>query len=130
MSNNFMQGLQQGANDDANSIGRAIVEAITELRTSMDTLNDSINTLFGNTQTTGSFTMGAAASTVVPQSAILTTSRVFLIPTNAAAATLVGSVESPYISAKSAGVSFTVTCASGAASGTETFDYVVINPLS
>lgn len=77
--------------------------------------------------TTGTCTLGAAASTVVSEAAVTAGSIIFLFPTNAAAGTLVGSAKSPYISAKSAGVSFTVTTADGAAAaGTETFNYLVI----
>jgi hypothetical protein len=119
MQQNFMAGLQAGQNDDANSIGRAIVENLAQL-------NTLFTTFLGFFAIAGSFTMDAAASTSVAATVVTANSRIFLVPTNAAAATLVGSAESPYISAKSAGVGFTVSTASGAASGTETFDYIVI----
>lgn len=78
--------------------------------------------------TCGTFTMGAAASTVVAEAEVTATSFIFLMATNAAAGTLVGSTESPYISAKSAGVSFTVATADGgSAAGTETFSYLLVN---
>jgi hypothetical protein len=77
--------------------------------------------------TGGAFTMGAAASTVVPNALVTASSLIFLQPTNAAAGTLVGSAECPYVASKSAGVSFTVTTASGAASGTEQFSYLIVN---
>lgn len=85
--------------------------------------------LFGNT---GTFTWnGAAATTVVANTSILANSQVLLIPTNAAAATLMGSNECPYVSSRSTGASFTVATAAGtAAAGTETFFYVVIPPAT
>lgn len=75
----------------------------------------------------GTFTMAATATKVVADVNILATSLVQLFPTNAAAATLMGSAKSLYVSAKSAGVSFTVATADGTvAAGTETFSYRII----
>lgn len=77
----------------------------------------------------GSFTMTAAATTVVTQTAVTANCRIFLASTNAAAGTLVGSAKSPYISVKTVGASFTVATANAAsAAGTETFDYVIVIP--
>lgn len=79
---------------------------------------------------TGSFTFPAAATTTITEPAITATSIVQLIPTNASAATLVGSAKSPYVSARVAGTSFTVATASAAAAaGTETFTYILTNPV-
>lgn len=76
----------------------------------------------------GAFTMDAAASKVVSNGGVTANSRIFLMPTNAAAATLMAGANSLYISAKSAGVSFTVaTAGGGAAAGTETFNFLVLN---
>ena len=81
--------------------------------------------------TCGSFTMGAAASTTVAQALVTANSFIFLMPTNAAAATLVAGSSSPYISSKSAGVSFTVATAdAGSAAGTETYNYLLVNLTS
>lgn len=78
---------------------------------------------------TGTFTCAAAATTTVTQTAIRATSVVLLTPTNAAAGTLMGGVKHLYVSALTVGASFTVATASGgAAAGTETFSYVVVNP--
>lgn len=77
----------------------------------------------------GAFTMAAAATTAVSDVNIAGNSVILLIPTNAAAATLVGGTKSPYVSARSVGVSFTVATASGvAAAGTETFNYLIFSP--
>ena len=78
----------------------------------------------------GSFTLAAAATTTVTNSKVAANSIIVLMPTNAAAGTLMGSAKSLYISARSAGVSFTVATAAGTnAAGSETFDYQIINPV-
>lgn len=77
----------------------------------------------------GTFTLAAAATTTVPQTATTSLSNIQLTPLNAAAATLMGSAKSLYISARTNGASFTVATASaGAAAGTEQFQYTMINP--
>lgn len=121
MTGNFMSGLQQGANDDANSIGRAIVENLAQL-------SALFSAYLGVSGIAGSFTLAAASTLVVPQPLVTASSFLFLQPTNAAAATLQGSNEHLYISARSAGVSFTVATGAGtAATGGETFNYLLIN---
>jgi hypothetical protein len=77
----------------------------------------------------GAFTCAAAATTVVPQTAVMATSIILLSPTNAAAGTLMAGATSLYVSARTPGTSFAVATANGgAAAGTETFSYVIINP--
>lgn len=84
---------------------------------------------FTGRQTFGSFTFAAAASTTVAQSAVQANSSIVLSPTNASAATLVSGTHSPYVSAISPGVSFTVSTAdAGSAAGTETFAYLITTP--
>jgi hypothetical protein len=76
----------------------------------------------------GTFTLAAAATTVVPQTATESTSLITLTPTNAAAATLMGSAKSLYVSARTQGASFTVATANAtSAAGTETFAYSMLN---
>lgn len=118
---NGFGGGYPSSSDDAISVARAIVDNLAQL-------NRLFATFLGVSGIAGSFTLPAAASLVVPQALVTATSKVFLMPTNAAAATLQGSAESLYISALSAGVSFTVTTGAGtAATGGETFDYLLIN---
>ena len=79
---------------------------------------------------TGTFTAANAATTVVTDANVLSTSTIVLMPTNAAAGTLQAGTTHLYISARTAGTSFTVATASGAsAAGTETFQYAIFNPL-
>jgi len=76
----------------------------------------------------GTFTAGAAATTAVTNTSVTAASIIFIQPTNAAAATLMAGASSLYISARAAGVSFTVATAdAGNAGGTETFNYLVLN---
>jgi hypothetical protein len=102
--------------------GASLVENISKLI-------QTLSTILPFSGTFGSFTCSAAASTTVPQPAAAANSFIVLMPTNAAAGTLMGSTRSLYVSARTAGTSFTVTSASGvAASGTEAFSYILINP--
>lgn len=106
--------------DDLATNGKLII-------TQLGSIYSALVNIFRNT---GTLTLAAAATTTVTNTAVAATSRVLLIPTNAAAATLVGSTKSPYVSTVTAGASFVVSTASGvAAAGTETFFYVVITPV-
>lgn len=120
----FNQGQGTGgASDDMITVGRAIVQ-------NLSLLNATLGTYLGITGAAGSVTLGAAATTVVTQSVTKATSRIVLMPTNAAAADLVNSAASPYITSKTNGTSFTIATADGnAAAGTETFDYILVNPV-
>lgn len=114
-----------------NQVLGGIITALGDNNTDLVTALTAIATAITNTwpRVTGSFTCGAAATTVVSETDVTVNSLIFLSPTNAAAGTLQGSVESLYISAISAGVSFTVATAAGtAAGGTETFDYMIVEP--
>jgi hypothetical protein len=77
---------------------------------------------------TGSFTLGAAATTAVANTNVTANSRIVCWPTNAAAALLMSGTKALYTSAKTASTSFTVATQDGtAAAGTETFDYIIFN---
>ena len=74
------------------------------------------------------FTCAAAAGTTVLDTSVQADSVIILMPTNAAAATLMSSTEALYVSARTADTSFVVTTADGgAAAGTETFAYMILN---
>lgn len=75
----------------------------------------------------GAFTMGAAATTVVSNTAVAADSRIFLQPANPAACTLF-SGKGVYISARVAGTSFTAAVGDAtSAVGTEIFWYWLVN---
>lgn len=75
----------------------------------------------------GSFTLGAAVSTVVNNTAIAAASLIFLQPANPAAAQLVAA-KGLYVSARTADTSFQVTTGDAtAAAGTEIFWYWLVN---
>ncbi len=99
-------------------------------RTRNQTLGAILNALLSRfpVQSSGTVTWPAASSVTVADANVTADSRIFLQATNASAGTLVAGATSPYISARSAGVSFTVTTASGgAAAGTETMNYLIVN---
>lgn len=97
------------------------------LNQQMGNIYTALTSLFRNT---GTFTLGAAASTTISNVGVQANSYPILIPTNAAAGTLMGSTNSLYLSARVVGTSFTVATASGAsAAGTETFFYILVTPV-
>ena len=106
-------------------------DVVTKQQATIQQLSAIYTALLDIFRNTSTFTWSsAAATTVVTNAGIQATSDILLIPTNAAAATLMGSNECPYVSARSVGVSFTLSTAAGtAAAGTETFRYIVITPV-
>lgn len=82
---------------------------------------------FGNI-TVGTFSLAAAVTTTVNNANVTANSLVLLEPTNAAAATVMGSSKSLYLSAKVAGTSFTVATADGTSPvGTCNFSFMIVN---
>lgn len=106
-----------------------------ELNNTAQQINKNISKLIEAVQgifprVTGSFTMANAASKVVTETGVRANSIILLQDTNAAAGTLQAGANRIYPSAKTAGASFTVaTAGGGAAAGTETFDYIIVNPV-
>lgn len=79
---------------------------------------------------TGSFTMDAAATKVVSDVAVTANSIVLLQDVNDDAADLQAGTKRLYVSAKSAGVSFTVaTQDATSAVGDEEFQYLIYSPV-
>lgn len=109
--------------------------SITDIVTNLLTLNRNIGALNIALQAIlprviGALTFGASATAVVAEPAVRSTSIITLIPTNASAATLVGSAKSPYVSTRTVGASFTVSTANAAAAaGGEVFQYTLQNPV-
>jgi hypothetical protein len=92
-----------------------------------DTFFNSVQVALNNIQKTSSFTMPAAATLTVNDTRVTAASFIGLTPTNASAGTLDGGITKLYVSARTAGVSFTVTTANGgSATGSETFAYSII----
>lgn len=109
--------------------GAALNDVSTKLQIGNQILAQMLD-LFTNLfpRSVGTFTMAAAASKVVTDANVTTSSVITLTPTNAAAGTLQGSNECLYVTP--AAGSFTVATAAGTnAAGTETFSYLVFNPL-
>jgi len=107
----------------------ATANIVTQMATSNQILGQLL-ALFRNLfpRSSGTFTMAAAATKTVTDANVTTASIVLLMPTNAAAGTLVGSAKSPYVT--TAAGSFVVSTANAtSAAGTETFHYCVLNPL-
>ena len=75
----------------------------------------------------GSSTLAAQTTTVVTQPAVAANSMISLTMTNAAAA-LTQRTSGIYVSAITPGASFAVSTQSGAAGGTETITYTIVNP--
>jgi hypothetical protein len=136
MSNAYYTGgMTGGLGQGSASISDVVTKldgVVRNLASNGTTLTSILTTLQTAIPTaTGTFTLSAAASTIVNQPLAQANS---YIPTptatNATAATLMGSAKYLYISSINPGVSFTVTTGSGgAAAGTETFKYAVFQPL-
>lgn len=86
----------------------------------------TLRTAFPLSATHGTFTCAAATSTVVTNANVKAASFIAITPTNQAAATLMQGANALYVSARAEGVSFTVA-GTGAAAGTETFMYLIVN---
>lgn len=127
MADASLQASLGGAGGDPGASLGDIVTALQNGNRNSSLLIQTITQLFP--RVTGSFTLSAAATTVVTQTAVKANSMIVLTPTNASAGTLQGSNKCLYVSAKTVGASFTVATASAAAAaGTETFDYFVFTP--
>ena len=106
-----------------------IGDAVTKLQMIAQTLGQLLQVVTSQfPRSLGNFTMAAAASKTITDTKCTSASYVWLIPTNAAAGTLQGSAKCLYVTYASG--SFTVSTASAASAvGTETFQYVLFNPL-
>jgi hypothetical protein len=106
---------------------KAVISSITGLLDIMwDRFFNDVQVSLNNIQLNTNFTMDAAASKAISDKRITANSHISLTPTNVAAANLMLGASSLYISARTAGVSFTVHTASGSAGGTETFSYSIL----
>ena len=102
-------------------------DVVTQLQNIVSKLTGLTQAITGRV-TFGTFTMPAAASSTITQPAVKANSIITLTPTNASAATLIGSSAALYYTIV-AGTSFTVfTADSSSAAGTETFSYLISTP--
>ena len=128
----FGQSTTPGSNNPMNILSAV---GLGDINTTLKNSNQNFSQLLQLLgalfpRTTGTFTLAAAATTTVTQPEVQSNSIIVPLPTNSAAATLMGSNKSLYVSAKTAGTSFTVATASGvAAAGTEQFQYYIITPV-
>lgn len=117
--------------------GSSLTDLITAIQTGASNTSQNFVNLIAALQalflarSVGTFTFTAAATAVVSNTQVQANSLIYLMPTNASAGTLVGSAKSPYISARTVGVSFTVATANAAAAaGGEAFSYLIANPVA
>lgn len=112
-------------------MGASLTDVVSNLLSIAKNIGALISTLQATLpRVTGTFTFGAAATAVVAEPAVRSTSIITLIPTNASAATLAGSAKAPYVSARTVGTIFTVSTANAAAAaGGEVFQYTLSNPV-
>lgn len=98
------------------------------LNANMGTIAAILRDRFALAAFTGSFTMTATATQVIADVNTKAGSIIWLVPNNAAAATMQATTKNPYVSAKAAKTSFTVATADGtAATGGQIFSYVILN---
>jgi len=117
----FLNRMQASANDESASIGLAIAQNIADVAT-------ALSSFLGVSGTGGTATWTAAASIVVSSSAVTATSLVFISPASASAATLSAGASAPYVSALTAGASFTLATAdAGNAAGGEIYNWLLVN---
>lgn len=104
------------------------VQKLQAINFGIGQLVKSFSTAFPTKWSIGTFICANAASTTVPDANVTATSFISLQASNAAAGTLQAGATHLYISARSSGVSFTVTTANaGSAAGTETFLYHIVS---
>ena len=128
----FGQSTTPGSNNPMNILSAV---GLGDINTTLKNSNQNFSQLLQLLgalfpRTIGTFTMPAAATVTVTQPAVSANSIIVPLPTNASAATLMGSSKHLYQSAVVAGTSFTLaTGSAAAAAGTETFIYFIITPV-
>lgn len=130
--NQVLSAIQQAlVGDVVGAIDTSATTATAAIDATITAAAASIVTAIQSTfpRIAGTFTLSAAATKVVTETHVTSTSVILLMPTNASAGTVMGSSKSLYISARSVGASFTVATADGTnAAGTEGFTYALFNP--
>jgi hypothetical protein len=108
-------------------VGSLALKTLQDIVVAINGLTQAVLNVFP--RTTGTFTLAAAATTMVAQPSVKSTSVIVLTPTNAAAATLMGGSQALYVKSITPGTGFVVATADGTnATGTCTFSYAVLSP--
>ena len=121
---------------DSNNQGQINASDVTRIATNggliVQQLGNLINALTGLlpfSGATGTFTCAASATTTVTNTSVAANSIILITATNAADGTLMAGATSLYLSARTAGTSFAfATANAAAAAGTETFQFLIVNP--
>lgn len=112
------------------TLAPTITNIVTQLSAGNQNMSRLIQTL-GNLAdySIGTISWAASSSVTVSDPNVTATSYISWVPTSASAATLMANATNPYLSARTTATSFTLTTANGgAAAGTETFSYILLNP--
>lgn len=111
--------------------GASLSEINTQLKLAnqnMSRLIETVSAIFPRISSSFVFPNNASSVTVA-QTSIQSSDRVVILPSDAAAASLIGSVKSPWVSTVTSGASFVVSTASGTTTGTANFNYLVFNTV-
>jgi hypothetical protein len=114
--------------DGPMGLGGNLADVVSTMKgavTNLAALNSTLIAAFP--RISGSFTLSAATTTLVTQSAISASSLVFWSPTNGTAA-LILRTNGLFHSANTPGSSFSLATQAGSATSGGTFEYFVINP--
>jgi hypothetical protein len=111
----------------ADATSSAMLGQAAGLNRNLSDLVEVMRSRFALSANAGSATWGAASTAAITDTAAKLNSLIFLMATNAGAATLEAGSKKPYVSARSAG-GFTLTTADGtSATGGEEYAYLIVN---
>lgn len=130
-SSKWTQIMAEGPGPAYGLSGASLSEINTQLKLAnqnMSRLIQTIADIFPRVSSSFIFPNNASSVTV-SETNVQSSDRIVLLPSNAAAATMVGSSKSPWVSTVTSGASFVVSTASGSATGTGTFNYLIFNPV-
>ena len=126
--NSTLKGIVTNISNEAaqiQALGTAVVSGNVNLVAAIAAVATAIIAVFP--QAMGSFTLANATTTIVNQAGIKAGGIPLWVPANLTAALTVLN-HGLYLSVVTAGSGFVVSTATGVASGTEVFDYAIVNP--
>ena len=126
--NSTLKGIVTNISNEAaqiQALGTAVVAGNVNLVAAIAAVATAIIAVFP--QAMGSFTLANATTTIVNQAGIKAGGIPLWVPANLTAALTVLN-HGLYLSVVTAGSGFVVSTATGVASGTEVFDYAIVNP--